>query len=148
MTASGRVEWTFSKLPTPDVSGWHEGLPRIVVPFCPKKLTDRLSVQQGEFLVPSDVDAPFMDNWAEMTSQLPPRGGVIRFTLPISERSRALRQLRLMNVSRTSLFPGLDGFAQSFRQLLVEETPISRNLRSLVKNPQSHKSTRPRTPQE
>src|SRR6476620_4244088 len=139
MTPSGNAEWTFSRLPKPDTIGWHNGLPRMVVPYCPTKLSERLSVQQGEFLVPSEVDVPFMDNWSEMRKALP-KGGVIRFTLPKSERSRALRQLRLMNVSRTSLFPGLDGFAQSFRQLLVEETAQSRNLRHLVKDPQAHKS--------
>jgi len=48
---------------------------------------------------------------------------VIQLVIPISERARALEQLRLMNITRASLFPGLDGFAQSMRLLPIREAP-------------------------
>jgi hypothetical protein len=35
-----------------------------------------------------------------------------------------------MNITRAQLFPGLDGFARSFRQLLIEE-PNERRLERL-----------------
>jgi len=45
-----------------------------------------------------------------------------------------------MNITRASLFRGLDGFAQSFRQLLVKETREQREARviqqSLLDDPQ------------
>jgi hypothetical protein len=47
--------------------------------------------------------------------------GVRKVLIPSEERGRALTQLRLMNITRTSLFPGLEGFAQSFRQFHVRE---------------------------
>lgn len=47
--------------------------------------------------------------------------GVKRLVVPISEQGRALEKLRAMNLTRASLFPGLEGFAQSFRQVLMEE---------------------------
>ena len=50
------------------------------------------------------------------------QSAVRRVVLPASDRGLALEELRLMNITRASLFPGLDGFAQSFRQLLVKES--------------------------
>lgn len=38
-------------------------------------------------------------------------------------RGEILRDLRLMNITRASLFPGLDGFAQSLKYALIEEEP-------------------------
>jgi hypothetical protein len=81
-------------------------------------LSSRLSVQQSLFLFPDVVDKTFMENLAEMGSF---KRGIVKMTLPMSERGRALEQLRKMNITRTSLFPGLDGFAQSFRTLLVRD---------------------------
>jgi hypothetical protein len=38
-------------------------------------------------------------------------------------RGEILRDLRLMNITRASLLPGLDGFAQSLKYALIEEEP-------------------------
>lgn len=38
-------------------------------------------------------------------------------------RGEILRDLRLMNITRASLFSGLDGFAQSLKYALIEEEP-------------------------
>ena len=44
-------------------------------------------------------------------------------------RGFILERLRLMNITRATLFPGLEGFAQSFQQLLVKETPEQQRAR-------------------
>jgi hypothetical protein len=38
---------------------------------------------------------------------------MLQIVIPVSMRREALQQLHNMNISRTSLFPGLDGYARS-----------------------------------
>ena len=90
----------------------------MVAIFEPDRLTDRMSAQQGVFLWPGNVDLTVMENLSAFGD---PTDGVRLLTVPLNQRGRALEQLRLMNITRTSLFPGLEGFAQSFRQLPVRE---------------------------
>jgi hypothetical protein len=104
-----------------DTKDWLRQSVSSVVPYEPKTLSERLSVQQGAFIVPVNVDASFMQNLAALGDL---RNVVIKFVVPVGVRPRALQQLRLMNITRASLFPGLDGFAQSFRQFLVEPEMI------------------------
>jgi hypothetical protein len=105
---------------------WSQNVAPVVLPFVPELLNERLSVQQGEFLVPHDVSKSFMDSLANHSdSSSPPT----KYTIRSGLRGRILEQFRLMNVTRAQLFPGLDGFAQSFRQLLVEEPYDQRQAR-------------------
>jgi hypothetical protein len=99
--------------------GWRTKHTAVIVPFVPIRLSERLSIQQGQFLVPHDVDRPFMDNLAALGD--PPWNAVIQYVVPTARRRRILERLRSMNMTRAQLFPGLDGFAQSFRQLLFAE---------------------------
>jgi hypothetical protein len=41
------------------------------------------------------------------------RGNLIKIEIPKALRREAIEQLFAMNISRTSLFPGLDGFSES-----------------------------------
>jgi hypothetical protein len=59
-------------------------------------------------------------------------GGVRKLVIPVSERGRAHEELRQMNITRESLFPGLDGFAQSLRYLAVREDPARKSLRDAI----------------
>ncbi|HOC38720.1 MAG TPA: hypothetical protein PKJ77_05540 [Thermodesulfobacteriota bacterium] len=43
----------------------------------------------------------------------------IRFSVTRDERNHVLAELYRMNIHQASLFPGLDGFAQSLKQRLV-----------------------------
>ncbi|HEY7288423.1 MAG TPA: FRG domain-containing protein [Vicinamibacterales bacterium] len=98
----------------------------VVVPYVPETLSQRLSIQQGEFLVPRNVDKPFIDN----LNALGDSGDFIRkYRVPYSERAVILERLRRMNVTREQLFPGMDGFAQSFQQFLYEESDEQRRAR-------------------
>ncbi len=38
---------------------------------------------------------------------------IMKVTIPVTERKKAMRDLEKMNITRASLFPGLDGFAKS-----------------------------------
>lgn len=96
----------------------HQHMAPCVGIFEPDRLSARLAAQQGLFLWPGDVSKTVAENLRAMPDL---DRGVRKITLPISERGRALDYLRLANISRTTLFPGLEGFAQSFRTALVKE---------------------------
>lgn len=97
-----------------------------VVSATPERLSERLSAQQGIFLLPLDVEQGFMDNMSAYSDHA---DNFIKFEFPNRHRGRALEELRLMNITRASLFPGLDGFAQSFRQYLLREPPGDKMMR-------------------
>ncbi len=97
----------------------------------PDHLHERLTIQQGFFLVPTDITTPFEVNlastfgtdvidfrdtkeveWSQiehMTSTF----GVLKIILPRVTHKRALYDLQSMNINSATLFPGLDGFARS-----------------------------------
>ena len=85
---------------------------RFAWPLTPFRLNERLQIQKGTFLVPGDVGATVMQNLAALSGYDSP-GRVVKILLPRRFRSDALRQLFHMNISATSLFPGLDGYAAS-----------------------------------
>jgi hypothetical protein len=103
--------------------------PSLVIPAEPKRLSERLSIQQGTFLCLGNPDRSFVENFTAMDGW---RDKVRKYTFPFSERRRALEELRKMNITRASLFPGLDGFAQSFRNSLLREPSEQRNIRLAV----------------
>jgi hypothetical protein len=69
--------------------------------------------------VPTNVGKTFESN---LKSMLPCRGLATLFCLPESMRREAMSELRKMNVTAASLFPGLDGFARSLRSRVTLET--------------------------
>jgi len=95
---------------------------RLVLPVNPYRLNERLVIQQGIFLCPGDVAVPFVDNLAAICEgATSPQERVIRVRFPIDLETRRdmLSRLYRMNMNRATLFPGLDGFAQSLRGYLV-----------------------------
>lgn len=88
--------------------------PKRVGSVSPYHLHDRLIAQQGFFLCPTDVTAPFEANLAELQKQ--PNGLLVRkFVLTFSrdEVIKALNDLRRMNIDSASLYPDLYGLAKS-----------------------------------
>lgn len=85
---------------------------RSVAPLNPFRLNERLRIQKGVFVVPGDARVPFMRN---LEGSRDDDGGrhVIKIVIPRAMRREGLRHLFEMNISRTSLFPGLDGYAES-----------------------------------
>jgi hypothetical protein len=104
---------------------------RLVAPINPYELHQRLVIQQGIFLCPGDVTLPFESNLERMTV---PEGG------PTARRYRLTRDilrdgfagLQRMNISRATLFPGIDGFAQHYRYKLrfIKEVEMYRKTKT------------------
>ena len=100
------------------------GKPQLFVfPTNPFRLNERLVIQQGDLLCQGDISRTFEKNLAAM---LPPgttkvHSRLRKYTLKFEakERQAALLALHRMNVSRASLFPGLEGFSKSLKTLLV-----------------------------
>jgi len=92
----------------------------------PLHLNERLTTQQGAFLCPADLESCFLDNLREMDN-LSKKENVWKLYLDLtkSEASRFVQRLKEMNLSRASLFPGLDGFAASISQQICHYRELS-----------------------
>ncbi len=89
-----------------------------VIPENPIKLHKRLHLQQGVFLCPGNLNVPFMDNLlAPYDSKT---DDIRKITLKITPEflTKAFEKYYRMNLTRESLFPGLDGFAESMQYQL------------------------------
>jgi hypothetical protein len=111
----------------------------IVEPF---QQHERISIQQGLFLFPGNIEKPFEHNlcsvfefdfkdlstenalnlkFSEIGKPDFSDISIVKIVIPSSLHSKALTELYKMNVTAATLFPGLDGFARSlsfhFRQL-------------------------------
>jgi hypothetical protein len=85
------------------------------------RLNDRLSIQQGAFLVPLDVTRSFMDN---LLAQAPKRMdanhlAIYRIALNIDQLKECLKELHRMNLTRATLYPGLEGLARSMENAIA-----------------------------
>jgi hypothetical protein len=94
---------------------------QFVTPVNPYRLNERLAIQQGVFLCPGDVSSTFEQNLSAILGGSAGRGKVLKIRISLNRKARldVLRRLYRMNVTRTSLFPGLDGFAQSLSWLML-----------------------------
>jgi hypothetical protein len=105
---------------------------KLVLPIEPSRLNERIAIQQGLFLFPCDISYSFMENLYK-TFKLDnhvkevvfdekhkikqkdiEKSSIIKIILPKNIHHYALHELKLMNVTSATLFPGLDGFARSF----------------------------------
>jgi hypothetical protein len=77
------------------------------------RMNERMMAQRGLFVMPSSIAFSFMDCLTGLIGENTFPKYVIRFVLPNESRIEALMDLRRMNVTRASLFPGLEGYAQS-----------------------------------
>lgn len=84
-------------------------LPQLILPISPDKKNERLTIQQGLFLCPGDPSS-FMENLYYSGEY---EEHVKRIIISNSCRRDAIEDLKLMNISHATLFPGLDGFARS-----------------------------------
>ena len=82
------------------------------LPANPYRVNERLRIQKGLFVVPGNLATGFMENLQAMPDW-ESEDHVRKIIIPVGLRRHALEKLFYMNISRTSLFPGLDGYAQS-----------------------------------
>jgi hypothetical protein len=92
---------------------------QFVFPVRPQTYNARLAIQQGIFLCPGSANASFMENLIGMRAKEEFSHRVVRITLSGKMRANALHDLNYMNINRSTLFPGLDGFAQSLRNMVL-----------------------------
>lgn len=85
-----------------------------VIQVNPFQLDERLTIQKGVFLYPCDASQSFETNLRAMRGCNDP-SKVLKLIISFDERRLALKTLHSMNISRATLFPGLDGFAQSLK---------------------------------
>lgn len=107
----------------------------LVCPIIPYRFNDRLVIQQGLFLCPGDITIPFEDNLAATLTApysaqslrrvagraVPARGKLVKLVIEDESnlRRELLQNLHHMNMNSATLFPGLAGFAQSLKALMV-----------------------------
>jgi hypothetical protein len=86
----------------------------------PHKLHERLSIQKGVFLIQGDITKEMTEN-IESMNDWQSEENVIIYKLKINtgeDLKQIYEDLRLMNITHESLFPGLGGFAKSLKQNL------------------------------
>jgi hypothetical protein len=88
---------------------------RFVLPENPFPLHRRLIIQQGVFACPADVSASFLENLDPGQAEASDALVRLRLALEPGAWRAALAEFSRMNIDRASLFPGLDGFAQSLQ---------------------------------
>lgn len=79
----------------------------------PVQVHRRLHLQQGVFLCPGNIRKSFEDNLSNLYEQ--PTGDICKVIFKPDDLSVAFKKYYRMNLTRESLFPGLDGFAQSMQ---------------------------------
>jgi hypothetical protein len=148
---SERVQRDVSRLRAQDLNeayirlcnevGRQEMTSRLVVAVEPERMNERLAAQQGLFLFPFDLGVSFEENLAETfrldptslqnsgfadRSTLPPSTlanvCILKMVIPRTYHVAAIEDLRKMNISTATLFPGLDGFARSLQYCLARGT--------------------------
>jgi len=77
--------------------------------FC---LNERLLIQRGAFLVCGDISDSFMRNMIPLM-QRGAEDHILKIVIPAKVGRQAIEEMFSMGISRTSLFPGLDGFSRS-----------------------------------
>ena len=92
---------------------------RFVIVFDPEFGNKRLVIQQGLFLVPSQINQSF-DDLLEDYLQFADDEVCIKYIIPARLRFLGLERLRQMNITSSSLFPGLDGFSKSLKFQILE----------------------------
>ena len=87
------------------------------IPYEPKRTNHRLIAQQGLFLVPSTNYQTF----DKILSNYETNPNVsIKYIIPSNLRYEGLKLLRRLNITSSSLFPGIDGFCKSLRYQIID----------------------------
>jgi len=93
-----------------------------VYPANPIKLNERLTIQQGLFRAPGDVTSTFEENMRVIPNYI---DLIKKFIIDPGCWHDFLRRLYRMGINRATLFPGLEGFAQSLytKSLILKDLP-------------------------
>jgi len=98
---------------------YHHREKSFIIPYEPKIKTERILAQQGLFLIPSNINK--LESFQTILSRYNVNRKVcIRYRISPTLRYQGLVWLRKMNITSTSLFPGLDGFCRSIGFEVIE----------------------------
>jgi hypothetical protein len=86
----------------------------------PEKITDRMETQQGLFLVPANFDYSFKENLIRNFDKDEIKEYVIKIEISKKMRNEILLDLKKMNISTKSLFPGEEGFMRNLKYHFLE----------------------------
>ena len=88
----------------------------VVLHVTPFYMFDRLSNQQGVFTICTTKNKTLWDTLKELQDRNENKKALLKITMPLTKDNikNALDDFGNMNITRSSLFPGLDGYAQSF----------------------------------
>jgi FRG domain len=89
-----------------------------VVPLASSVTNERMFVQQGLFVMPSNIAVSFMENVASI-ARVEGQQILYQLIIPNSERMLVLADLDQMNINDLSLFPGLEGYARLVSRRLL-----------------------------
>jgi hypothetical protein len=95
---------------------------RFVVAMNPYKFNERLVAQQGVFLCPGDISKRFEENLVSMfasSTELNKKVKKYVFKYSMELKKQIIFYLQKMNINRATLFPGLQGFAESLTAFLA-----------------------------
>lgn len=96
---------------------FNSGETKCVVVMDPTCHTDRIFAQQGRLLAPACLSCPFEENLKGVLDEVGEARTASKLVVPAALRDECLRRLWKMNVSRASLFPGIDGLASSLAHM-------------------------------
>jgi hypothetical protein len=96
-----------------------------ILPVVPLKANQRLLVQQGLFLCSSAArKGSFVNNMLSYRNdESDMQENVYKIIIDNNLRSTVLYELNFMNINRSSLFPGLEGFATSLKHEIAYKSP-------------------------
>ena len=86
----------------------------VVMPMEPYRRNERLTVQSGLFLCPGNPNLGFEGNFKDYPEDQM-EDHIIKIVISNKLRAEILKDLNYMNINRATLFPGIDGFAQSLK---------------------------------
>ena len=98
----------------------------------PYRMNERLSIQQGLFLLPTRLDVSFEENLASShhvnsLAELAQKDGglaVVKIVIPKELHLQIASLLNTMNISAATLFPGLNGYARS-QKIHIQSAELS-----------------------
>jgi hypothetical protein len=87
----------------------------------PYEMPERLTRQNGGFLVPMDITNSFFHNLCRMDADSVAKPWIIKQKLQLNGHSlkQVFHNLYRMNITGATLFPGIDGFADSLKMLMT-----------------------------
>lgn len=96
-----------------------DGKERFVSVFNPVYGNERLFMQQGLFLIPSNLE-PTLEDLLKDYQDFADDEVCIKYVIPAELRLSGLERLKSMNITSATLFPGIDGFSKSLKFQVLE----------------------------